>query len=56
MLLTSQPVASVFFSVLLLGESPSAVQLVGAATILAGLVLVSSARRRIAEAPVAEAG
>ena len=55
-LLTSQPVASVFFSVLLLGESPSAVQLVGAATILAGLVLVSSARRRIAEAPVAEAG
>jgi drug/metabolite transporter (DMT)-like permease len=55
-LLTSQPVASVFFSVLLLGESPSAVQLVGAATILCGLVLVSSGRRRLAQAPVVEAG
>ena len=55
-LLTLQPVASVVFAMLLLGESPSAVQLLGAATILSGLVLVSSGRRRLAEAPVAEAG
>jgi drug/metabolite transporter (DMT)-like permease len=55
-LLTSQPVASVVFAMLLLDESPSWVQLVGAATILSGLVLVSTGRKRLAEAPVAEAG
>ena len=55
-LLTSQPVASVVFAVLLLDESPSWVQLVGAATILSGLVLVSTRRERVAGAPVAEAG
>ena len=55
-LLTAQPVASVVFAMLLLGESPSSVQLVGAATILSGLVLVSTGRQRLAEAPVAEAG
>ena len=45
-LLTAQPVGTVLLSMLILGESPSAVQLVGAATILAGLVIVSSGRRR----------
>jgi drug/metabolite transporter (DMT)-like permease len=55
-LLTAQPVASVFFSVLLLGESPSWPQLAGAATILAGLVIVSSGRRSRDPVPVAEAG
>jgi len=45
-LLTAQPVGSVVFAMLILGESPSAVQLVGAATIMAGLVIVSSGRRR----------
>lgn len=55
-LLTAQPVGSVVFSVLLLGESPSAVQLLGAATILAGLVIVSTGRRARDPAPVTEAG
>jgi len=55
-LLTSQPVASVVFSMLILDESPSWVQLVGAATILSGLLIVSSRSERTAEAPVAEAG
>jgi hypothetical protein len=32
------------------------VQLLGAATILSGLVLVSAGRERTADAPVAEAG
>ena len=55
-LLTAQPVGSVVFAVLLLGESPSAVQLAGAATILAGLVIVSTGRRARDPAPVTEAG
>jgi drug/metabolite transporter (DMT)-like permease len=55
-LLTAQPVASVVLAMLLLDESPSPAQLVGAATILMGLVVVASGRKRIAEAPVAEAG
>jgi drug/metabolite transporter (DMT)-like permease len=45
-LLTLQPVGSVVFAAILLGEDPSALQLVGAATILAGLVVASAARRR----------
>jgi drug/metabolite transporter (DMT)-like permease len=55
-LLTFQPVASVVFAMLLIDESPSWVQLVGAATILSGLVLVSAGGERTADAPVAEAG
>jgi drug/metabolite transporter (DMT)-like permease len=55
-LLTAQPVAAVVLAMLLLGESPSSAQLFGAATILIGLVVVASGRKRIAEAPVAEAG
>ena len=41
-LLTLQPVASVIFAALLVDESPSPLQLLGAAAILAGLVLASA--------------
>jgi len=55
-LLTLQPVASVFLAALLIDESPSPVQLLGAAAILSGLVLASAGRRRrpqpAASAPV----
>ena len=44
-LLTLQPVCSVLFAALLLGESPSLLQLVGVVAILAGLLLASAARR-----------
>lgn len=47
-MLTFQPVCSVVFAALILGESPSALQLVGAASILAGLVVASFRRRRVA--------
>jgi drug/metabolite transporter (DMT)-like permease len=40
-ILTLQPVGSVLLAMLLLGESPSAVQLLGAATILVGLLLAT---------------
>jgi len=40
-MLTFQPLCSVLFAALLLDESPSALQLVGAACILAGLVAAS---------------
>jgi drug/metabolite transporter (DMT)-like permease len=40
-ILTLQPVASVLLAMLLLGEAPSAIQLLGAGTILVGLVLAS---------------
>lgn len=40
-ILTLQPVGSVLLAMLLLGEAPSAVQLLGAATILVGLVLAT---------------
>ena len=56
-LLTLQPVASVFFAALLLSERPSALQLVGTAAILAGLVVASTSRReRAAAAAEAPAG
>ena len=48
--LTFQPVCSVLFAALILGESPSVLQLAGAAAILSGLVVASLGRRR----PVAE--
>jgi drug/metabolite transporter (DMT)-like permease len=48
MILTIQPVGSVALGIVLLGEDPSALQLCGAACILAGLVSVA-ARRRQAE-------
>lgn len=53
LLLTLQPAASVVFAAILLGEHPSPLQLVGAAAILAGLV-VASARRPRAPAAVPE--
>jgi drug/metabolite transporter (DMT)-like permease len=40
-ILTLQPVASVLLAMLILGEAPSAVQLLGAGTILFGLVLAT---------------
>jgi drug/metabolite transporter (DMT)-like permease len=44
--LTFQPVCSVIFAALILGENPSVLQLMGAAGILAGLVIASLGRRR----------
>lgn len=52
-LLTFQPLCTVFFAWALLGESPSVLQLVGAASILAGLVAASLGRRRPVPEPVA---
>jgi drug/metabolite transporter (DMT)-like permease len=53
--LTLQPVCSVLFAALILGESPSPLQLLGAAGILAGLVIASVGRRgeRVAEPELA---
>jgi drug/metabolite transporter (DMT)-like permease len=44
-LLTLQPVCSVLFAAVLLGEDPSQLQLLGVAAILGGLLLASAARR-----------
>jgi drug/metabolite transporter (DMT)-like permease len=52
-MLTFQPVCSVVFAALILGESPSGLQLLGAACILAGLVVASVRRARL---PVPEPG
>jgi len=41
MILTVQPVGSVVLGIMLLGEAPTALQLGGAACILAGLVSVA---------------
>jgi drug/metabolite transporter (DMT)-like permease len=49
--LTFQPVCTVLFAAAILGESPSALQLVGAGTIVAGLVLSSLARREALAEP-----
>ncbi len=48
-ILTIQPVGSVVLGIVLLGEDPSALQLCGAASILAGLISVAARRR--AQAP-----
>jgi drug/metabolite transporter (DMT)-like permease len=54
-LLTLQPVLSVLFAAGILGESPSALQLVGVAFVLAGLLVASVGRReRVAEPVLAE--
>ena len=45
MILTIQPVGSVALGIVLLAEEPSALQLCGAACILAGLVSVAAGRR-----------
>ncbi|MBA3433210.1 MAG: DMT family transporter, partial [Actinobacteria bacterium] len=44
LILTLQPVATVVFAAILLGEDPSPLQLVGAAAILAGLIVASVGR------------
>jgi drug/metabolite transporter (DMT)-like permease len=45
MILTIQPVGSVVLGIVLLGEEPSVLQLLGAACILAGLVSIATRRR-----------
>jgi len=45
MILTIQPVGSIVLGIVLLGEEPSALQLLGALCILAGLVSVATRRR-----------
>jgi drug/metabolite transporter (DMT)-like permease len=45
MILTIQPVGSVVLGIVLLGEEPTALQLLGAACILAGLVSIATRRR-----------
>ena len=50
-LLTFQPLCSVVFAALIVNESPSALQLAGAACILVGLVTATIGRR---PAPAAE--
>ena len=50
-LLTLQPVLAVAFAAALVDESPSLLQLVGAAAILAGIVVASSRRRGADETP-----
>jgi drug/metabolite transporter (DMT)-like permease len=44
-LLTLQPVCSVLFAAILLGEKPSSLQLLGVLAILSGLLLASASRR-----------
>jgi drug/metabolite transporter (DMT)-like permease len=53
-LLTLQPVATVVLAAILIDEDPSALQLAGAATILAGLLIASVGRRAPASQPVPE--
>jgi drug/metabolite transporter (DMT)-like permease len=53
-LLTLQPVSSVVLAAIILGEDPSLLQLVGAAAILAGLLIASVGRRAAAPEPVPE--
>ncbi len=54
-LLTFQPVLSVLFAWAILDESPSALQLVGVAAIVSGLLIVSTGRRARSPAPDSEA-
>jgi drug/metabolite transporter (DMT)-like permease len=49
--LTLQPVCAVLLAALILGESPSRLQLAGAAAIVAGLVLATTGRRQRAVRP-----
>jgi len=53
-LLTLQPVASVALAAIILGENPSSLQLLGAAAILAGLLIASFGRRARVPEPVPE--
>jgi drug/metabolite transporter (DMT)-like permease len=47
LLLTVQPVGSVFLGALILSEAPSALQLSGVALVLAGLLVATTPRRRL---------
>ncbi len=49
-LLTLQPVLSVLFAAAILGEAPSAFQLLGVAAVLGGLLVASAGRREAASA------
>lgn len=49
--ITLQPVGAVFLAMLLLGESPSVLQLAGVALVLAGVVAVGLGRRRPVPVP-----
>jgi drug/metabolite transporter (DMT)-like permease len=53
-LLTLQPVATVVLAAILIDEEPSPLQLVGAATILSGLLLATVGRRSTGPEPVPE--
>jgi drug/metabolite transporter (DMT)-like permease len=53
-LLTLQPVATVVLAAILIGENPSPLQLLGAATILSGLLLATVGRRATGPEPVPE--
>ena len=55
-LLTLQPLCAVLFAALILDESPSLLQLAGAACILVGLVTATLGRRRITAAEPELAG
>jgi drug/metabolite transporter (DMT)-like permease len=55
-LLTLQPVCSVLFAALIVDESPSLLQLTGAACILAGLVTATIGRRPVSAAEPELAG
>jgi drug/metabolite transporter (DMT)-like permease len=50
-LLTIQPVGAVLLAMALLDEDPSALQLVGVALVLAGVVVVALSRRRPGPVP-----
>jgi drug/metabolite transporter (DMT)-like permease len=52
-LLTLQPVGSVILGVVLLGESPTALQVAGVALVLAGVLSLALRRRRRAPAAAA---
>ena len=45
--ITLQPVGSVFLAVLLLGEAPSPVQFAGVALVLVGVMTAARAQRRV---------
>jgi len=53
-LLTLQPVATVVLAAILIGENPSPLQLLGAATILSGLLIATVGRRAAGPEPVPE--
>jgi drug/metabolite transporter (DMT)-like permease len=55
-LLTFQPVLSVLFAWAILSESPSALQLLGVAAIVSGLLIVSTGRRSRRPAPLPVGG